>query len=823
MLFRLKTPSISAIRAQFILERLQSLNSTNNITISLCATGRTGSGKTTLGNRLVGIDYFMPSTGNQDCTDEINLIAFPSGIKYFDTPGVGSDEALENYNRAALGIKQLDFPLIQNLTLTRYSQQGTEKTVNKQYFGVAGFREQLHPDLIFYMVAVHQQFLNVDCIYLKDLLTCYPRQVIYVLNIFADKETGTISYGTEQNVIDIVKKIKKVHHYVLGNEQQPFIIPVNCWTGEGISKLLIKCYEILGTEKGKLFEELIQYQQQKTPDEYVNQVQRELLKLFAHAACQKPEGTYTCDQFLHKGCYSLLNFMSELQVKSQQYSYHLNSKIYNLIQEVLDLPLQPTEQPSNSFFDDVECINNALIQIQEGLYSLNEKINYQLNPSKQEALQFRYRELEKINQKIVNQSEIINSLESELNHDFEVWQSIRSEIQAINYHIESRIDRYTSLVEDYKSFNETLNIQIDSFNSKVESLQLLTVQLGQRLDNYNSRRTRLDTRITSLNLSIDKIKTNPYARVPQSTIDILKAEKDSIDIESSYLESEEISLKQANVQRDAKISNIEEEEELLRFQVSERDKLREQIEREYNLIQEIKKQGISKINLFQNRENQIQFRLKDRSNKRKIIEDNIMYCKAIINLFEQDFAQIEEQVDTRINSINSRLEIINLHILLRQETDVISSQALQSLQQEINHCLQEIRQFNNEINCCKYEIQICQLKLIINQLIMELLVECTIHHFNEVDFCEYKGSTYNYFGRKAITSLLTIAHLIITEKLTSIEYEYLQEVFKKLIDNINEFPNQEELRESRVFSVLEPKIDYLFSSDFVENLKKIAM
>jgi predicted nucleic acid-binding Zn-ribbon protein len=823
MFFRLKTPSVSAIRAKFILERLQSLNSSNNI--SLCATGRTGSGKTTLGNRLVGIDYFMPSTGNQDCTDEINLIAFTSGIKYFDTPGVGSDETLENYNRVALGLKQVEFnfPPVQNLTLATYSQEGTDKTVNKQHFDVGDFSGQLHPDLIFYMVAVHQQFLNADCIYLKDLLTCYPHQVVYVLNIFADKETGTISYGTEQNVIDIVKKIKKVHNFVLGSEKQPIIVPVNCWTGEGISQLLTHSHEIIGSEKGNLVKQLIKYQQEKTPDEYVNQVQQELLRLFAHAACQKPEGTYTCDQSLHKCSDTLLTFVSELQAKSQQHSYHLGNKIHDLIREVLHTPSQPTQQGSNLFFDDAESIGNALVAIQEGIDSLNDKINNHLNPCKQEALQFRDQEVEKIQEKIIKQSEMINNLESELKDDDEQGQSIREEIQSINNSIESRITKHNSLVEDYKPFNETLNRRIDRFNSNLESLQSLAISISQRIDNYDSRRARLNSRITSYNNSWKQIKANPYASVSKSTIDSLKAESDSIDRETSSLNAEQNALTQAIKQRDEKIQEIEKEERSLNSQIAERDRLRQQIEKEDNLIEQIHKQGISKVNLLQNKENQIKIQLKERSKKWKSIEDAVMYYQEIYELFEQQFAEIEEQIDARIKNINSGLDIIKLHLLLSKQTEDHSSQQLKSLQQEINNCLEEIAKFDKEINLCQNDLKLCMIKLTINQIIMELLIECTVHHFDEVEFCEYKGSSYNYFAQKAVTFLLTIAHLIIAEKSINIEYQDLQVNFKNLIDNVKGFPSKQELTESRVFNVLKSKNDWLFSSDFTQSVKKIAM
>jgi hypothetical protein len=121
MYFPLNRPSISQIRAKFIIDKLN--NFPQNIdSINIFVTGKTHSGKTTLGNRLLGIDYFL-STGRQDCTKEINLIEFPIGLKYFDLPGVCSDDRLENYNGVALELAQVeDFPCIDELTLAKYKE-----------------------------------------------------------------------------------------------------------------------------------------------------------------------------------------------------------------------------------------------------------------------------------------------------------------------------------------------------------------------------------------------------------------------------------------------------------------------------------------------------------------------------------------------------------------------------------------------------------------------------------------------------------------------------------------------------------------------------
>src|SRR5262249_46335525 len=68
--------------------------------------GRTGAGKTSLGNRLFGEDV-MSSTGHINCTDYIGLLRMRSNLYYIDTPGAGSKEKFENWARLAFGLPQM--------------------------------------------------------------------------------------------------------------------------------------------------------------------------------------------------------------------------------------------------------------------------------------------------------------------------------------------------------------------------------------------------------------------------------------------------------------------------------------------------------------------------------------------------------------------------------------------------------------------------------------------------------------------------------------------------------------------------------------------
>lgn len=374
MTFQFTHPSLSAIRANLIIQKLVDFP-TNVDRINIFATGRTGSGKTTLGNRLIGIDYFMPSSGYQDCTDEVNLIKFPMGLNYFDLPGVCSDDRLENYNRVALGLEQVeDFPFVENLALAKYSK---DKTSEKQNFSISEFSlQQFKPDLIFYLIAPDKQFLSVDCTYLRDLLQQHC-QVIYVFNMFASKETSSEHFASPQNISDAVNKLTKIHTSVLGKTSQPVIVQVNCWTGEGISELIARSGEMLGSEKGRLFEELIRYQSEKTPDKYVCQVKEEILKILAHAACQKPDGTSRSGETLLEDCQILWEFISGLLTKPQEMPSFvqqvIKAQVYTIISQCTEHQYEKvTRQMSKPIYKSVPVFKTVYEEVPDYTHPIKE-------------------------------------------------------------------------------------------------------------------------------------------------------------------------------------------------------------------------------------------------------------------------------------------------------------------------------------------------------------------------------------------------------------------------------------------------------------------
>ncbi|RUT03543.1 hypothetical protein DSM106972_051820 [Dulcicalothrix desertica PCC 7102] len=101
--------------------------------INLYVTGRTGAGKTSLGNCLLE-EVKMESTGHMDCTDSVGYFKLASNLCYFDLPGAGSNDNFENINRAVLLMPQLvedeilDISTIQEFKKIDYSNYLKEET-----------------------------------------------------------------------------------------------------------------------------------------------------------------------------------------------------------------------------------------------------------------------------------------------------------------------------------------------------------------------------------------------------------------------------------------------------------------------------------------------------------------------------------------------------------------------------------------------------------------------------------------------------------------------------------------------------------------------
>lgn len=818
MFFNFDPPSISYIRAKLLIEKLNNLPSGFS-SISLCATGRTGSGKTTLGNRLIGADYFMPSTGEQDCTDEVNVVEFPSGLKYFDLPGVASKGKLENYNRAALGIEQRGkFQHIEELTLAQYTVGSQPR---KNIFTVSEFeqRQILEPDLILYTIAPDKQFLDVDCLYLGDLLSRYS-QVIYVFNMFADKQTGTI-YATEPNIKDVATRIKEVHTFVLGEDSQPIVVPMNCWTGEGISDLISRAAEILGSEKGSLFEELINHQRRNAPDEYLRQVKNKLIDVLAYASCQKSDGTYTCDLPIHKTCHHLLEFLVDLNVQSKQGSESSDPWIKQAIDDALSLEFPEFSQGFDvSPEKEIESLQVGLSSLQYGIDILNQLINVDLAEASSQAIELRNRETIAFASDVRACEEQIKILEEESAAKIETYNRIEEEIASIAKEIERCQGRRNSLVSKFNSLNQQIGSRIDAHNASANSLRSFISDLDSRIDRHNFRGEKLKVRVDAINSAVDRLRSSSYT-VSESAISSLQSEIDSVEREETSLQTEAHYLNELISQRNRRISSLEDEERSIRQMIVKRDELEASIDDDERRIERQRKKGIASINLQKSTQEAIQDNLKLLAIQYKNRQDIIEIGRAILSDFNDRLEEISEKINSRIEEINSRIAIVrDLHTEILALEDVSQDQ-ISSLRERVNDCLEEMQWFDEEIERFTREIRICSYKISINKLIGDVMRECTTHHFDSIGEFQYRGSTYHYFNDKGLIIILSLTHLAVLSNEIGSESSSLLKKVSSLLSQLGDFPETSDT--TQVANWLKPRIGKLFTTSFDKMLRQAIL
>jgi len=337
--------------------------------INLWVTGRTGAGKTSLGNSLLD-SKIMKSTGNIDCTDFVGFFKLGENLRYYDVPGYASDGSYENINRVALLMPQIEeedadppalkmedtdtFPVKDFSDCKSPKDKPEIETVNVGQWQSPEQQKYVAPDVIVYVNAPHMQFLQPDTKYLRQILQTWktrktPCIIIPALNLF---EKDGKSLSTPENLEDAKTRIAKIYQKVCGDEWHSPIIEINSEKGTGIEQLTDLICQILPQEKiGNMQQVLKDDLKQHAEKEHVNRYYRTLCLIAGRLA------RYTSDkkldgQNLYQAAASAISSYGVMTFKGADAVTEIKTQLDSIAEQV--------EQVEKSRQEDITKTENVM-------------------------------------------------------------------------------------------------------------------------------------------------------------------------------------------------------------------------------------------------------------------------------------------------------------------------------------------------------------------------------------------------------------------------------------------------------------------------------
>jgi hypothetical protein len=701
-------PNIPAIRAQLILERLRAAPSMSR-PLWLVATGRTGSGKTSLGNRLLGIDYFL-SHGRQDCTREINLIPFPSGLNYGDLPGVASDDRLENLNRVALGMAQVDdYPRVEALSIARFVPDSPPafETHPLERRDVLVPR----PDLLFYVIGLGAPLTRGEQGYLRDLLRSYAN-VVFILNVFSHAP------APEANVEDVVTRIRGLHRAARPGERDPDLVLMNCRTGEGIAELLQAAQRHLPPAQARFLRDLLDYQEERTPIVFADRLRGFFLHLATQAAPLRPSERIQPDQALHRLVRETWNCCGGLREDNAALGQAFGGRYAHILraETAPSTPLpdlagadQSTNEPT--WFDLARFLIDQEI----------DRINKEFLPSYHETCAA----LRIVRGGVADQAQAVqDAYTARCNARTEQFRRNGERLDQLGAQHRPLLERFQSEYSAYERESQQFQSDIALFNARTEE--------------YSQDRRRTNDRIESYNEFIEAGNRGVY--IDDYTRRRLASESDTIDRENSRLESrlyhlqrEEAGLRQRGAYLDAVIARLK--------------ALSEELQRLESAIETC---------LAENRAVFATARADGQRMQRWATGEDARH-----EAFDRVWQTTNEELQTEIDTLNERLNTIGAEIAALAVNSATTGEPRQAAADQMRALHADLKRLGGRIAIRRRVLEAEGVLLQANGPTNDCLTLATTDHFNDDDERAYRGSTYQVLGSAGVAHLLTLAQLLL--------------------------------------------------------------
>lgn len=194
--------------------------------------GATAAGKTMLVNKLFG-NPVAKVRRTPNTTDAVLRVEFPSGLVIYDTPGIISDEKLENFTRLFLGLEQMDAPDVERVESVPFKANPDAPLIS---LPEVECRRKAQIDMVLWVVDVSRVPTRPEINELRSFF-------IELYHEFGERIVVAGTHLDELNKVTVEEKNSLLRIWSsIFNKQ---MIPISSTTGENLKDLSLALFERL--------------------------------------------------------------------------------------------------------------------------------------------------------------------------------------------------------------------------------------------------------------------------------------------------------------------------------------------------------------------------------------------------------------------------------------------------------------------------------------------------------------------------------------------------------------------------------------------------